>query len=56
LPPASRSNSSPGRYRVEVVFVYDDLGGVSEPGQHFVARSGTVGVEVGEPGAGDTKR
>jgi hypothetical protein len=47
---------SPSRYRLEAVFVYDDLGGWPELGQHFVARSGAVGVEVGERDAGDTKR
>jgi hypothetical protein len=37
----------PGRYRVEAVFVYDDLGGWPDGEQRFVARSGGVEVEVG---------
>ena len=36
------------RYTVEAVFVYDDLGGWPYGHQHFVARSGTVALEIGE--------
>jgi hypothetical protein len=42
-------------YRVEAVFVYSDLGGWPAANQDYVARSGTVEIEVGEPDADDKK-
>jgi hypothetical protein len=45
-----------GLYRVEAVFVYSDLGSWPQSDQDFVARSGTVEVEVGEPQPGDKFR
>jgi hypothetical protein len=46
----------PGRYGVEAVFTYDDLGSWPDGEQHFVARSETVEVEAGEPGADGKKQ
>jgi hypothetical protein len=47
---------NPGRYRIEAVFVYSDLGGWPAPNQDFVARSQSAEVEVRDPQSGDKFR
>jgi hypothetical protein len=44
-----------GRYRLEAVFVYGDLGGWPDGEERFIARSGPVEIEVGKSGAGGKK-
>jgi hypothetical protein len=46
----------PGRYRIEAVFQYGDLGGWPEDEQHFLARSGAVEIEAEESGAAGKKQ
>jgi hypothetical protein len=43
----------PGRYRLEAVLAYTDLGGWPEPHQRYLARSAPVAVEVSAKAAGE---
>jgi hypothetical protein len=40
----------PGRYSLQVIFAYEDLGGFPEPNQDFFARSEKLTVQIGPRG------